>query len=56
MSPRAHSHPLREVTEVASLRRSGRRLTRQRELIWETLLQDQPVQVPLLHLRMGFAR
>jgi Fur family transcriptional regulator, ferric uptake regulator len=36
--PRPHSHAPRALEEVAAIRSHGRRLTRQRALIWDALL------------------
>ena len=38
---RAHTHPPHALAEVTSIRVGGRRVTRQRALIWDVLMQSE---------------
>lgn len=38
---RLHTHPPRSLADVASIRESGRRVTRQRERIWDVLVHAE---------------
>ena len=45
MSPRAHTHATPSLEAVTAIRTHGRRVTRQRALIWDALLQAEGAHV-----------